>query len=640
MEGDQDQERHVDEHGAVRVIPQYDGEDVSPTTNRELAGWYSYGWAAEVFVVCAMGAFLPITLEQMARDRGYLLSDPDIPCTPTWQMGAASSPAARRLLSTAASFLPLSRRHGAAAGVEATARSEGSQCFIWFLNHKLNTASFAMYTFSTSVAVQSLLIISMSAAADHGKFRKRLLLAFAFVGSASLMLFLGIPARFYLLAGLISIVSNTCFGASFVLLNSFLPLLVRHHPRVRAAVQQREEAAAAAAATEQTPLLQGLEARGADGGSGRTQGPPTTVPAARSAPSPSPSPSSAPALVAATVSAELALSTRISSWGIGIGYVGSLISLLISLGLVVATGSTTFSLRLALFGIGLWWFVFSIPAALYLRPRPGPPLLSEHGGGSGGGGGETPSWQAPTTWPSLRYLAFSWKSLARTARSVRYLKDVLLFLLAWFCLSDGIATVSGTAVLFAKTQLNMSVASLGMINVTAMLSGVAGAFLWNAASQRLRWSASQTIVACIVLFELIPLYGLLGFLRPVQAFGHFGLQESWEMYPLGAVYGVVMAGLSSYCRSFFGELIPPNFEASFYALYAITDKGSSIFGPAVVGWIIDKYGQIRPAFWFLAVLIALPLPLMMLVDVERGKRDAILLAEELEGRAASAGRVD
>lgn len=103
------------------------------------------------------------------------------------------------------------------------------------------------------------------------------------------------------------------------------------------------------------------------------------------------------------------------------------------------------------------------------------------------------------------------------------------------------------------------------------------------------------------------------------------------MFPLGAVYGLVMGGLSSYCRSFFGELIPPGYEAAFYALYAITDKGSSVFGPAIVGAVTDRYGEIRPAFVFLAVLIFCPLPLMLLVDVDRGKRDALELAAELDG---------
>ena len=104
------------------------------------------------------------------------------------------------------------------------------------------------------------------------------------------------------------------------------------------------------------------------------------------------------------------------------------------------------------------------------------------------------------------------------------------------------------------------------------------------------------------------------------------------MYPLGAIYGFVLGGLSSHCRSLFGELIPPGSEAAFYALYAITDKGSSIFGPAIVGAITDRYGEIRPAFVFLAVLIFIPLPLMLLVDVDRGKRDGVEMAKALEGK--------
>lgn len=37
----------------------------------------------------------------------------------------------------------------------------------------------------------------------------------------------------------------------------------------------------------------------------------------------------------------------------------------------------------------------------------------------------------------------------------------------------------------------------------------------------------------------------------------------------------------------------------------------------------------RQAFWFLAVLVGLPIPLMRLVDVERGRRDGMALSLEL-----------
>ena len=57
-----------------------------------------------------------------------------------------------------------------------------------------------------------------------------------------------------------------------------------------------------------------------------------------------------------------------------------------------------------------------------------------------------------------------------------------------------------------------------------------------------------------------------------------------------------------------------------------------MFGPAIVGAITDRYGEIRPAFVFLAVLIFIPLPLMLLVDVDRGKREGLEMACVLEGR--------
>ncbi|KAJ5496377.1 hypothetical protein N7463_008364 [Penicillium fimorum] len=566
--------------GNVRSLPQYPGDDTRPTSKKELAGWYCYGWAAEVFVVCAMGSFLPITLEQMARDRGVLLSDKTTPCSASWSPSLPSP--------------------GSDTPVYLPRVSDGGQCIIYFLGAEINTASFALYTFSLSVLVQAVLIISMSGAADHGTHRKKLLVVFAFIGSIATMLFLFVVPKVYLLGGLLAIISNTCFGASFVLLNSFLPVLVRHHPLLK----EIEEATPSGdnVTSPSGPLFSSI------GDIDRTNIDDST-------PLLGSNRDITKTSAASITSLELRLSTSISSNGIGIGYIGAVVLQVFSILVVVVVRPPTFSLRLVLFLIGLWWFVFTIPAALWLRTRPGPPLL-------GSDGKSLHSW--------IGYMAYAWKSLGKTVMRARQLKDIMIFLAAWFLLSDGIATVSGTAVLFAKTQLNMKPAALGLINVIVMLAGVFGAFSWSYISIFFNLRASQTIIACIILFELIPLYGLLGFIPAVQRVG-LGLHQPWEMYPLGAVYGLVMGGLSSYCRSFFGQLIPPGYEAAFYALYAITDKGSSVFGPAIVGVITDRYGEIRPAFVFLAVLILVPLPLMLLVDVDRGKLDALALGVELDG---------
>lgn len=508
-----------------------------------------------------LGSFIPITIETLARSRGVLLSDRKTPCGDLKKVVCVVN-------------LP--------GGIE------------------INTASFAMYTFSISVLVQAFVIISMSGAADHGRYRKKLLLAFAFGGSAATMLFLPMNAHLLLLVSLLAIVGNTCFGAANVLMNSFLPLLVRNHPTVRRQRKRADE-------VEDEDHRQSSEQEGMLGDTHvlTIDGPPSneiSPPVSKSSP-------------------ELQLSTQLSSYGLGIGYISAVTLQILSIILLLVmmdseSRTSEFSLKLILFLIGTWWAFFTIPGALYLRPRPGPPLPAKHAG----------SW--------IAYLTHSWLLLFRTMMKAKQLRDISIFLAAWFLLSDALATVSGTAILFAKSELGMEPAALGAISVIVTLFGILGAFTWSAVSRYFRLTPIQTLATCIALFELIPLYGLLGYIPFIRNAKVLGLQQDWEMYPIGALYGLVLGGVGAYARAIYSELIPPGSEAAFYALYAITDKGSSIFGPAIVGAITDKFGGIRPSFFFLVVLIGLPFPLLMFVDVARGRKEGRRLMK-LEGTISS-----
>ncbi|KAK4890618.1 hypothetical protein LTR27_010657 [Elasticomyces elasticus] len=536
--------------------PRYDGEDVSPTTDRETRGWYCIGLAAEVFAVCGVGSFAPVALEQLARETGVLRSDGITPC-----IAPPASEVSTRLLRLAIR--------------EAT--DDGGQCMIHPLGRETSTASFAMYTFSIAVLMQALVLISFSPMADYGTYRKRLLLAFAFTGSSASMAFIFVWPGIYLLGSVFVIIAVVCLGSSFVLLNSYLPLLAANHPSVSKDAQARST----------SPRIDQF---------GR-------------------------ATVINATSPALKLSTEISSKGVGLGYAAAVsvqilcILLLVSLKKANFTSEST-PLRFVLLLVGLCWAGLTIPGALWLRNRPGPSLRIS-----------TP-WK--TRLPlAFQYIAFAWSSVWKTVKTAAKLRQTWVFLIAWFLLSDAIATVSGTAILFARTELHMSTIAIALLSITVTLSGIAGAFLWPHISRRFKLQTHSTIIACMIMLEIVPFYGMIGFLPFVKAWGVGGLQQAWEIYPLGFVFGFVMGGLSSYCRAFYGEIIPPGSEAAFYALYAITDKGSSAVGPAIVGAIVDRTGTIRPAFIFLAVLIALPIPLVYIVDVKKGHTDAVALSKLL-----------
>jgi UMF1 family MFS transporter len=92
------------------------------------------------------GSFLPVTLEQLARERGVLWTDRKTPCI--IQDAAESAQAVASQLTRRA--------------------VDNKQCVIPAL-HMISTSSFAMYTFSIAVFVQALTLISFSAVADYGK---------------------------------------------------------------------------------------------------------------------------------------------------------------------------------------------------------------------------------------------------------------------------------------------------------------------------------------------------------------------------------------------------------------------------------------------------------------------------------------
>lgn len=372
-----------------------------------------------------------------ARERGVLLSDGTISCS----AGIKTTKPAE-----IPKIIPSYEETHA-----LSPRADKGQCIIDFFGTNINTASFAMYTFSISVLLQALLIISMSGAADHGHYRKSLLLSFAFMGAVATMLFLAISPKIYAFGALLAIISNTCFGASFVLLNSYLPVLVRRHPSIQATEFDRNSYSQGSS-SEQTADRQDLGHE--------------SVTDSLLQPSPGTQQMISSRLSSVAVSPALRLSTKISSYGIGIGYIAAVIVQALGITIVLAVDSTnistTLTLRIVLFLVGLWWFVFTIPAALWLRPRPGPPL---------------PSISKGNRWTG--YIGYAWRSLGKTILRVRHLKDVMYFLGAWLLLSDGIATVSGTAVLFAKTELQMTPAALALISLVGTVAGILGAFCWG-----------------------------------------------------------------------------------------------------------------------------------------------------------------
>lgn len=75
-------------------------------------------------------------------------------------------------------------------------------------------------------------------------------------------------------------------------------------------------------------------------------------------------------------------------------------------------------------------------------------------------------------------------------------------------------------------------------------------------------------------------------------------------------------------RALFSELIPEGHEADMFALFEITDKGSSWLGPLVASIILQQTGKIRPVLIYLLCAMVLPALLLHRLDLTESIKSA------------------
>ena len=217
-------------------------------------------------------------------------------------------------------------------------------------------------------------------------------------------------------SAVLAIIANVSFGVSVVCLNSYLPQLAKNDDNVKEAYAQLrsihgelngslqsedvEDVVGDAHVEERTLLVQPPPDDSllvADGTRGTSE------------------------IYAKHVSRA---TSRISSKGIAIGYGAGIALLILLLIPVTLLKGSTFALRLSISLTGLWWLLFTIPAALWLP----------------GASGLDVDREAHVTGGIFGEIAQAWVRLGwmLIPSEMAKLRNTFWFLLAWFLLSDGV----------------------------------------------------------------------------------------------------------------------------------------------------------------------------------------------------------
>lgn len=242
------------------------------------------------------------------------------------------------------------------------------------------------------------------------------------------------------MSAFLAIVSNVGFGASTVAMNAYIPSLAKLSPEVKA-VEEELLLAKAGQASQ-------VHARGSIENQEREdEGADVYAPLISPRESLEADYSTSASLELTTLhkayDEKLSQATsRISSLGIALGYGAGIFMLLLALIPVTKLQGSTFALRLAIGLSGVWWIVFSLPAALWL---PGGQSNKAMYGSSLGDHDDpedinTPSERRGGRLRIRKELAEAWKRLGRMLlwSEMAKLKNTFIYLAAWFLLSDGL----------------------------------------------------------------------------------------------------------------------------------------------------------------------------------------------------------
>ncbi len=280
---------------------------------------------------------------------------------------------------------------------------------------------------------------------------------------------------------------------------------------------------------------------------------------------------------------------RVSSAGMGCGYLGGGIALLLAM-LVLGSGPQwgigegSRLLRICIFMTGVWWLVFSIPTVLLLRDRPRAMIP--------GGIGQA-SRQAV-------------RDVARTLTRLRHHRPLAWFLVAFLFYNDGLQTVISQASTFAIQELDFSDRELVALILMVQFVATPGAFLVGLLADR--WNRQAVLMGCLTIWIL--LLGSAWFIESKSAY--------WAM---AVGVALVLGGTQAVSRAIMGVLTPVGQEARYFGFFNLSGKATSFMGTFFFGLIVALTNSSRLAIVNLLVFFVAGLLIVSRIDLHRGTRE-------------------
>ncbi|NNT72157.1 MFS transporter [Flavobacterium sp. IMCC34852] len=272
---------------------------------------------------------------------------------------------------------------------------------------------------------------------------------------------------------------------------------------------------------------------------------------------------------------------KISARGYSMGYIGSVLLLIINL-IMIMTADNADKIAMMKYSfvmVGIWWILFSQYSYYYL-PK---------------GNSNQQKVTRAVVFNGFKELKKVWRKLQNEIPLKRYL-------LSFFVFSMAVQTVMLVATYFGAQEIewaNAEESQTGLITCILLIQLIAvlGAFLTSRASGKF---GNVTVLIVLNAFWLL-----------LCGFAYF-ITTPMEFYIMASLVGLVMGGIQSLARSTYSKFLPETEDtASFFSFYDVSEKIGIVIGMMVYGLIDQITGSPRFAIVFLGLFFLCGLLLLL-----------------------------
>jgi UMF1 family MFS transporter len=274
---------------------------------------------------------------------------------------------------------------------------------------------------------------------------------------------------------------------------------------------------------------------------------------------------------------------RTSAFGFAFGYLGG--GLLFACNILMVLHPDWFGLadgdaavRISFLMVAIWWLVFSLPLLLMVKEPDG--SISE---------------------PATKVVRDGFVRVWLTLHEVRKLRNVWLFLIAYWLYIDGVDTVVRMAVDYGLS-LGFDHKSLLMALLITQFTGFPAAIAFGYLGSR--FGPRAGILIGLLIYMAVTVRASV-------------MTSPGEFFLLAFAIGLAQGGIQALSRSLYARMIPGNRTAEFFGFYNMLGKFAAVIGPVMVGWVGALSAS--PRAGILSLLILFVTGALVLLKVEVGR---------------------